>query len=156
MVGRDTNLVATRGPSKLELAYLNAANDLCRMVCRRHVPADRSPGEMHTGPRAGDGLLRLDADGTVVYVSPNALSAYRRLGLTGDLLGAELAPLTRPLIDDPFDAAATWPTRIKAALAGAAPAADGGRGARRRRCCSGRCRCARRAGRRARWCWSAT
>ena len=60
---------------------------------------------MHTGPRAGDGLLRLDADGKVVYVSPNALSAYHRLAYNGEVLGQKLSTLTRPLIDDPFDAA---------------------------------------------------
>ena len=35
---------------------------------------------MRAGPRVGDGLIRLDADGRVTYASPNALSAYRRLG----------------------------------------------------------------------------
>jgi hypothetical protein len=33
----------------------------------------------------------------VTYASPNALSAYRRLGLTADLVGAELGPLTAQL-----------------------------------------------------------
>ena len=40
------------------------------------------------GLRVGDGLVRLDADGTVSFASPNALSAYRRLGHPGDLDGA--------------------------------------------------------------------
>ena len=34
--------------------------------------------------------MRLDRTGHTVYASPNALSAYRRLGVTGDLLGAHL------------------------------------------------------------------
>ena len=34
-------------------------------------------------PRVGDGFLRLDADGSIAYASPNALSVYRRLGLDG-------------------------------------------------------------------------
>jgi two-component sensor histidine kinase len=34
--------------------------------------------------------VRLDRTGHVVYASPNAQSAYRRLGVTGDLLGAHL------------------------------------------------------------------
>jgi two-component sensor histidine kinase len=33
-------------------------------------------------PRVGDGLVRLDPDGVVAYASPNAVSAYRRLGIT--------------------------------------------------------------------------
>jgi two-component sensor histidine kinase len=45
----------------------------------------------------GDGLLRLGGSGRVTYASPNGLSAYRRLGLTADLVGAELGPLTARL-----------------------------------------------------------
>jgi two-component sensor histidine kinase len=48
--------------------------------------------------------VRLDADGIVSYASPNALTAYRRLGLATDLVGthlgkltAELAPTTGPV-----------------------------------------------------------
>ena len=55
VVGRDTNLVATRGPSKLELAYLDAANDLCRMVGRGHVPADRARTRCTPGRGPGTG-----------------------------------------------------------------------------------------------------
>ena len=75
------------------------------------------PAELHTGPRAGDGLLRLDADGNVVYVSPNALSAYHRLAYNGEMIGQSLAQVTRGLIDDPFDAA-ELATRITDAVAG--------------------------------------
>jgi two-component sensor histidine kinase len=48
-------------------------------------------------PRVGDGLLRLDATGRVTYASPNAQSAYRRLGLAADLMGAELGAATAQL-----------------------------------------------------------
>ena len=40
----------------------------------------------------------MDAAGRVVYASPNALSVYRRLGLSGDLTGLSLAELTRELV----------------------------------------------------------
>ena len=48
-------------------------------------------------PRVGDGLLRLGRSGKVSYASPNALSAYRRLGLAADLVGSELGPVTARL-----------------------------------------------------------
>ena len=38
--------------------------------------------------RVGDGFVRTDVDGAVTYASPNALSAFRRLGLTGDLVAS--------------------------------------------------------------------
>ncbi|HYT09685.1 MAG TPA: histidine kinase N-terminal domain-containing protein [Mycobacteriales bacterium] len=120
VVGRDTNLAATRSPSKLELAYLSTADDLCRMMAGGSFPAAGQAPELHTGPRAGDGLIRLDTSGRVVYASPNALSAYRRLGVTGDVLDAELAPLTRGLARDPFDGDEIA-ARIDRALAGETP-----------------------------------
>ena len=120
VVGRDTNLIATRSPSKLELAYLGTADDLCRMVAEGSFPGPGQAVEAHTGPRAGDGLIRLDPDGRVSYASPNALSAYRRLGVTGDVLDAELAPLTRSLARDPFEGEEIA-LRIRRALAGEAP-----------------------------------
>jgi two-component sensor histidine kinase len=43
-------------------------------------------------------LVRLDAAGTVTFASPNAVSAFRRLGLSGDLVGQDLARTTRTLV----------------------------------------------------------
>jgi two-component sensor histidine kinase len=56
-------------------------------------------------PRVGDGLLRLGKSGRVIYASPNAQSAYRRLGLAADLIGAELGMVTASLVasDEPLD-----------------------------------------------------
>lgn len=42
-------------------------------------------------PRVGDGIITVDADGRVDRASPNAVSAFRRLGLATDLVGADLA-----------------------------------------------------------------
>ena len=42
-------------------------------------------------PRVGDGVITVDADGRVERASPNAVSAFRRLGLATDLVGADLA-----------------------------------------------------------------
>jgi len=97
VIERSTNLSAARTPSRLDLAYLRAADDLARMVAAGRFP---SPGEEPTlvrSPRVGDGMLRLSRSGRVTYASPNALSAYRRLGLTADLVGKPLGPLTAKL-----------------------------------------------------------
>ena len=120
VLGRDTNLSAARSPSQLELAYLQSAADLCQMVADGTFPATGQDVDVDTGPRAGDGLFRLDERGVVVYGSPNALSAYRRLGLTGDVVGQELAPLTQSLARDPFHGA-DLADRIQRALGGEAP-----------------------------------
>jgi two-component sensor histidine kinase len=45
----------------------------------------------------GDGLLRIDEDGRVRFASPNAVSAFRRLGLARPLEGADLASIATRL-----------------------------------------------------------
>ncbi|HEX7355447.1 MAG TPA: sensor histidine kinase [Mycobacteriales bacterium] len=90
VVTRDTNLSAVRTPSQLELTYLATAGDLLQMVAEGRFPFPRQTEQQAEPPRVGDGFLRLDAGGTVVFASPNALSAYRRLGLSGNLTGERL------------------------------------------------------------------
>ncbi len=100
VLGRDTNLSAPRSPGQLEVTYRRSSADLTRMVAEGRFPFRGVPTDPETAPRVGDGLLRIDADATVAYASPNALSAYRRLGLTGNLTGGSLDEVTRLLLDD--------------------------------------------------------
>ncbi|HEY2551435.1 MAG TPA: sensor histidine kinase [Streptosporangiaceae bacterium] len=97
VIERSTNLDAARTPSRLDLAYLRAADDLARMVAEGTFPCPAEEPALVRSPRVGDGMLRLGRTGKVSYASPNALSAYRRLGLTADLVGKELGPLTARL-----------------------------------------------------------
>ncbi|KAA2260970.1 PAS domain-containing protein [Solihabitans fulvus] len=117
VLSRDTNLAVPRVPSPLEISYLGSAADLCQMIADGTFPTAEPSADVHTSPRVGDGLIRLDAAGAVVFASPNALSAYHRMGHAADLLGVHLAPLTRSLIGDPFDATEVA-QRIKSALDG--------------------------------------
>jgi two-component sensor histidine kinase len=97
VIERSTNLSSARTPSRLELTYLKGADDLAQMVAAGMFPYPGEGPALVRSPRVGDGLLRLGRSGRVSYASPNALSAYRRLGLTADLLGAELGPVTAQL-----------------------------------------------------------
>ena len=98
VVARNTNLLGVRTPSRLELSYLQTAADLTQMIAAGHFPEEGQRSDHADSPRVGDGFLRVDAAGRVVYASPNALSVYRRLGLSGDLTGLSLADLTRELV----------------------------------------------------------
>jgi two-component sensor histidine kinase len=120
VVGRDTNLSTARTPSQLELNYLTTADDLAQMVADGSFPPPRQAGETTSAPRVGDGLIRLDATGNVTYASPNAQSAYRRLGLPAHLVGEDLAAVTARLADDPLEGTDVS-GRILAALRGEAP-----------------------------------
>jgi two-component sensor histidine kinase len=121
VVGRDTNLSTARTPSHLEMNYLTSADDLAQMVADGTFPAARKIGELSSAPRVGDGLIRLDASGKVSYASPNAQSAYRRLGLAAHLVGEDLAAVTSRLTDDPLVGGDAG-DRIRNALRGDAPA----------------------------------
>ena len=55
-------------------------------------------GPRRGAPRASDGLLRLDVDGIVIFASPNALSAFNRMGFSGELEGESLAEVTTELL----------------------------------------------------------
>ena len=98
VVARNTNLLGVRTPSRLELSYLQTASDLTQMIASGHFPVPGQRSDHADTPRVGDGFLRVDADGRVVYASPNALSVYRRLGVSGDLTGLVLTDLTRELV----------------------------------------------------------
>ncbi len=98
VVGRHTNLQGVRTPSRLELSYLQTATELSQMIAQGSFPFPGDRSDHADTPRVGDGFIRVDADGAVTYASPNALSVYRRLGLTGDLAGQPLAGLTRELV----------------------------------------------------------
>jgi two-component system, sensor histidine kinase PdtaS len=97
VIQRSTNLSSARTPSRLELTYLQSAGDLAQMIAEGAFPFSEQGPLMVRSPRVGDGLLRLDQNGEVVYASPNALSAYRRLGLAADLVGARLDRTTLEL-----------------------------------------------------------
>ncbi len=80
---------------RLDSAYAAAAEDLLDMTMRGTFPPVGAPA----GPlRVGGGLLRLDDRGVVQFASPNAVSAFRRLGLSVDIEGASLVQLAPRLL----------------------------------------------------------
>jgi hypothetical protein len=88
-----------RTPSRLELTYIGCGDALVSMVAEGAFPVAGSPtGSRRGAPRVGDGLLRLDVDGLVEYASPNAVSAYHRLGYERQLEGVSLAEVTTGLM----------------------------------------------------------
>lgn len=82
---------ASRVAGHLEEVYLHCSEDLLHMLVAGDFPPPEFVGETSESPRVGDGLVRLDGEGTVTYASPNAMSVLRRLGLAAELIGADLA-----------------------------------------------------------------
>ena len=128
VLGKDANLASVRTPSQLELVYLQTAADLSAMVADGTFPNPDASEEEGSGPRVGDGVLRLEPDGTIIYASPNSLSAFSRLGVSGTVVGEPLHELTSGVADDPFDASDLGDA-VEAAIDGGQPATievDGG------------------------------
>jgi two-component sensor histidine kinase len=72
--------------------------------------------------------MRLEPDGMIIYASPNALSAFNRLGVTGVIVGEPVDELTSTVADDPFDAS-DLAEAVATAIDGGQPASievDGG------------------------------
>jgi two-component sensor histidine kinase len=125
VITRHTNLARLRTPSRLELTYLASADALARMIAAGEFPTLGAPtGQRRGAPRVGDGVIRLDADGTVNYASPNAVSAIHRLGHVGDLAGTSLAQVASEVLrgHEPVDerlalvvtGRAPWRTEVEA------------------------------------------
>ena len=58
------------------------------MVASGRFPFDDEEVVASGGPRVGDGVVLLDDQGRVEFASPNAISALRRLGVSGAIQGA--------------------------------------------------------------------
>jgi len=125
VVARQTNLGGARTPSRLELNYVESADDLIGMVARGEFPAPNAPtGPRRGAPRVGDGLIRMNSEGEVLYASPNALSCFHRFGVLGSLVGRSLAEVTTELLEEstPMDESlplvvmgrAPWRTDVEA------------------------------------------
>ncbi len=73
-------------PGAMELQFMQAAEDLLAVLCAG--PLRSADGEPFSTLRvAGDGVLRLDAEGRVAYASPNAVNIMRLAGFEGGIPG---------------------------------------------------------------------
>ena len=96
---RHTNLGEARTPSRQQITFDECANDLFRMISTGEFPDLDAPTSPRRGaPRASDGLIRLDVDGIVTFASPNALSAFNRMGFDEELEGESLAEVTTRIL----------------------------------------------------------
>ncbi|MFE6995247.1 sensor histidine kinase [Microbacterium sp. NPDC057659] len=99
VITRHTNLGEARMPSRQQISFDECANDLFRMIATGEFPDLAAPTSPRRGaPRASDGLIRIDVDGITTFASPNALSAFNRMGFDDELEGESLAEVTTRLV----------------------------------------------------------
>jgi two-component sensor histidine kinase len=86
-------------PSRNETRQHELGERLLRMMGEGAYPIAGAPIPPRRGaPRVGDGIVELDAQGVMIWGSPNALSAFHRFGVAGDMTGSTLAELTTELL----------------------------------------------------------
>ena len=95
VISRHRNAELMRQPSRLELNYREVAHNVYRMVAEGTFPYTEHSELFDSAVRVGDGLIRLDVSGAIIYASPNAISAFNRMGLSGELDGNVLGEIAR-------------------------------------------------------------
>jgi two-component sensor histidine kinase len=95
IISRHRNAELMRQPSRLELNYREVAHNVYRMVAQGTFPYTEHSELFDPAVRVGDGLIRLDINGVIIYASPNAKSAFNRMGLAGELEGQVLGEVAR-------------------------------------------------------------
>jgi two-component sensor histidine kinase len=95
VISRHRNAELMRQPSRLELNYREVAHNVYRMVAEGTFPYTEHSELFDSAVRVGDGLIRLDVSGAIIYASPNAKSAFNRMGLAGELDGNVLGEIAR-------------------------------------------------------------
>ena len=88
---REFPSVSDRVWGRLETTYFGLFRRLAGMIADGAYPYAAGPGDHDHPPRVGDGVILLDAWQRVEYLTPNAHSALRRLGVNDDPTGRRLA-----------------------------------------------------------------
>ena len=98
VISRHRDVEHMRTAGKLELNYREVANHLCLMVAEGNFPYKDAGSLFEPVPRVGDGLIRLDVNGSISFASPNAKSAFSRMGWRGDLEGRILGEAAEQVV----------------------------------------------------------
>jgi two-component sensor histidine kinase len=84
---------SARRQGELERTYNEIFDRFAGMIAAGLFPFPHRLGDSSAAPRVGDGVIVLDADASVRYVSPNANSALHRVGIQSSAVGMRLAEL---------------------------------------------------------------
>lgn len=120
VISRHRDAVMMRSASRLEINYREIANLIYGMVASGDFPIRNSIYESESVPRAGDGLIRLDASGIISFASPNAHSALSRAGWEGSVENHLLARIVAILAEngEELDEDGALPTLLNGASFG--------------------------------------
>lgn len=98
VISRHRSVEQMRTAGKLEINYREVANNLYQMVAEGTFPYKDSGSLLEPVPRVGDGLIRLDVNGIISFASPNAKSAFSRMGWHSDLESRSLGEVAEQVV----------------------------------------------------------
>ena len=98
LVVRETNMATRESNGHYESESIAAGKQLYEMIPRGQFPYRDPVMNQRHNARVADGFIILDAEGSVHYASPNAISCFRRLGSRTTILGQYLSETGTRLI----------------------------------------------------------
>ena len=104
VISRHRNADLMRSPGALELNYREIAHSLNRMIAEGSFPYKDAGSLFEPVPRVGDGLIRLDINGVISFASPNARSAFSRMGWKSEIQNHKLGEVAEAVIKNSADA----------------------------------------------------
>jgi two-component sensor histidine kinase/PAS domain-containing protein len=90
---RDLTAQVADDPGTMERQFIALAEDLIGVLCAGPLLSVDTGEPFSTTRRAGDGVMRVDADGRIAYASPNAVNIMRLAGMERTLAGTEAGHL---------------------------------------------------------------
>jgi two-component sensor histidine kinase len=90
---RDLTQMVAEAPGNMEVAFMGIAEDLIGLLTGGPLLSVSDGTSFVTTRRAGDGVMRLDPAGRVLYGSPNAVNILKSAGLDGGLAGTPAAEI---------------------------------------------------------------
>ncbi len=81
VLSRESPGATGRPLSELERTYRRVFLRFSNMIASGHYPFAHDEAEQFRAPRVGDGMITLDVDRRVEFASPNAVSAFHKLGV---------------------------------------------------------------------------
>ena len=103
-VSRHRNPDITRSIGRLETSYQEIAQILLDMAKQGSFPYNEAISALNPSPRVGDGFIRLNKYGEIIYASPNGRTAFSRLGWEGELEGIKLIDVANEISNEPKSA----------------------------------------------------
>ncbi|MGJ0205009.1 histidine kinase N-terminal domain-containing protein [Leucobacter sp. gxy201] len=99
-----SSVVDSQNASRIGAAFHEVADDLFDMMEQGlFPPKGNTRGGEQGSPRAADGLVRLNLDGTAEFVSPNTQSTFASIGYRDEIEGENFADVVAEVVKGQFD-----------------------------------------------------